>query len=70
MTISCPNCGREMQMEPRLFGHLLGCPYCQARFSAPNPFRKAQPDEEPCDDSVDAYWKDDSDYYYYDDDEE
>ena len=28
-------------MESRLFGHLLGCPICQARFAAPDPARNA-----------------------------
>ena len=28
-----------MQMDPSLFGHLLGCPYCLVRFSAPDPSR-------------------------------
>ena len=33
MIISCPKCGRRLTAEPRLFGHLLGCPFCQARFT-------------------------------------
>ena len=35
MTINCPECGRELQMDASLRGHMLGCPYCQARFAAP-----------------------------------
>ena len=42
MIISCPRCGRKLTVEPRLRGHLLGCPYCQARFAAPDPVRKAE----------------------------
>lgn len=37
MIVCCPKCGRKLTVEPRLFGHLLGCPYCMARFAAPTP---------------------------------
>ena len=43
MTINCPKCGRKLLIESRLFGHLVGCPFCQARFAAPTPPRKARP---------------------------
>ena len=43
MTIPCPKCGRKLTVEVRLFGHLLGCPLCQARFYMPDPSRKARP---------------------------
>ena len=43
MTVSCPKCGRKLTVEPRLFGHLLGCPYCMARFAAPAPPRRKRP---------------------------
>ena len=36
MIVCCPKCGRKLQVESRLFGHLLGCPICQARFAAPD----------------------------------
>ena len=45
MTVSCPKCGRKLTVEPRLFGHLLGCPYCMARFVAPDPARNARRSE-------------------------
>ena len=70
MTINCPKCGRELQMDASLRGHLLGCPFCQARFVAPNPFCEVGFSEKPCDDAVDDYLNDDSDYYYYDEDED
>ena len=35
MTINCPKCGRELLVDAGLRGHMLGCPYCQARFAAP-----------------------------------
>ena len=57
-------------MDASLRGHLLGCPFCQARFVAPNPFREVGLSEKPCDDAVDDYLNDDSDYYYYDEDED
>ena len=43
MIINCPKCGRELRVESTLFGHLIGCPLCQARFSFPIPSRKAKP---------------------------
>ena len=43
MIISCPKCGGKLTVEPRLFGHLLGCPFCQARFAAPSPPRRPRP---------------------------
>ena len=42
MIVCCPKCGRKLQVESRLFGHLLGCPICQARFAAPGPARNAR----------------------------
>ena len=69
MIINCPKCGRELRVESTLFGHLIGCPLCQARFSMPDPFRKIESSKKSRDDVDDDYWKDDSDYYYYDDDE-
>ena len=69
MTIACPECGRKLLVESRLFGHLVGCPFCQVRFAAPNPLREVESSEKPCEDVGDDYWNDDSDYYYYDDDE-
>ena len=42
MIVCCPKCGRKLRVESRLFGHLLGCPICQARFAAPDPAHNAR----------------------------
>ena len=41
MIVCCPKCGRKLTVEPRLYGHLLGCPICMARFAAPDPAHNA-----------------------------
>ena len=52
-------------VESRLFGKQVGCPFCKAKFAAPNLFRQLESSETPNDDESDDYMNDD-DYYYYD----
>ena len=43
MIISCPKCGKKLIVKSKLFGRLLGCPFCQARFAAPGIPRRKRP---------------------------
>ena len=43
MNIKCPRCGRQLLVLTRMVGHLVGCPFCKARFVAPVPPREPGP---------------------------
>ena len=66
MTINCPECGRELQIDASLCGHMLDCPYCQARFAAPNPSCTVEPCDADCENIGDDHTNNDDYYYYYD----
>ena len=43
MIISCPKCGKKLIVKSERLEHLLGCPFCQARFAAPGIPRRKRP---------------------------
>ena len=43
MIISCPKCARKLIVKSERLGHLLGCPFCQAKFAAPGIPRRKRP---------------------------
>ena len=65
MTVCCPECGTELQSEPRLIGRVVRCSVCKHRFIVGAPLQGPQHLREEPQDS-----REDDDFYTEDDNEE